>query len=276
MPFWCSVAQLASSQNCGAVPPPPSDRPMRVPPAEVARAHHQVALEQAVARVALEERGIADAVAERLLEVVDHVAAHDPAPSADHVDHGHRIGGVAGPGAVEAVALDQHVVGEHVAAARPDWLAVALDRGIEVAHAVVAQHRAVRRRQQVEGVLAEVIAAALALDRQVLEAPVGRGDAEALDGVEAQQRGLRGGGAQADRRARRAAATDVQIALDQVAARGEHDLVAGIGRRERRLQARHIRHRADHRARRRTGGERHQQQHAGAAVRQPGPSKPLA
>src|SRR5690606_7733675 len=80
-------------------------------------ADHQVALEYPVARIALEKRRVADVVALGLGEIVNVIAADQPAATADHVDGRDRIAGVAGSLVEKLVVFDDHVVG-------PDSLAL--------------------------------------------------------------------------------------------------------------------------------------------------------
>ena len=221
--------QVPSSQiDGGPEPPPPKESPTDAA-GGVALAHDEIAFENAVARVALEEGGVGDVIAAPLLAVVDEVGPDAPAPATDDVDLGHGIAGVACVRVAELAALDHDVVRKGAAEL------VRLDLRVEVAQAAVPDAGEVGAAEEMKGVLAVGVDRADADDLQILEDPVGRRSLETLDGVELDDGRSERRRANLDRIVGGARDVAVQVLSDRVGAGRQRDHVArlrGVDRRD--------------------------------------------
>ncbi len=187
-------------------------------------ADDEVPFDEAFARVALEERGVRDAVAVDLLVIVDEVAAHDPPTSTHDVDRCDWVGRGARGFVEELVVLDEHVVGPH--SRRTE--AVRFDVRVEIVDTVATDDGVIGVADDVECVLAVGVIGAHSLDVEILECPVRAGDHEALERVEADARGERCKGAHDDGPRGGARRVRADVAGDLVGAIGEQDHVARL------------------------------------------------
>ena len=192
----------------------------------VPRANDEVAVEQAVRRVALHERPIADSITGVLSEIHEQVGPNDPAVAADNIDEGDGFDRLPHDAVGEPIALDEHMIGPHHPIADPP--AAAFDHRAELAQSVVSDDRVVCAIDDMKGKAAPIVAFAYPLDVEVLEDPMSPAETKSFHGVELERDRAKALGAHRDGFFRRAVGAHVEaLSGEPVCTVGNRDHVAG-------------------------------------------------
>lgn len=178
IPSVCSTVQFCRSQyffpGPAAAQRNAKPRTALIPPF----AHHQIALYHALARISFQEHAVGHLVALALLKISDEIVTDDPSLPADHIDKRDRPRRLPNRRVKNVVVGDQNMIREDIAHILniPGFslpVAVALDRRVEIPHAVIAYDRAVSISRYMKGVLAFRLRCTYAADIETIDYPVG-------------------------------------------------------------------------------------------------------